>query len=123
MKLDVKGSKSNPNISYNDTNKSILISGRSVLKNMDDPFYRPLYRFLENYASNNLTGLSVELFLDYFNTSSHPSLIKIFELTSQISEAKIIWLYEQNDLEMMEIGQELQAYSPVKFEFKASQIA
>ena len=118
MELDIAGSKSSPKIHFNKEENRVVIHGRSVLKNMDDPFFYPLFSFLKKYKVANEKGLTVEFYLDYFNTSTHPSLIKIFELSGEIEDVKVIWLYDPNDMEMMEIGQELQVYSPVKFDIK-----
>ena len=122
MELYIEGSKSNPKVDFDLSTNKLKIHGRSVLKNMDDGFFRPVFSFLEKYISSNEKGLSVEFYIDYFNTSSHPSFIKIFELAGSINDSKLIWLYDQNDLEMMEIGQELQAFSPIKFDIKVAEI-
>lgn len=115
MELDIASSKSNPKIFFDKDKNKVTIHGRSVLKNMDDTFFYPLFSFLKKYKEESNGGLTLEFYLDYFNTSSHPSLIKTFELVGEINEGKIIWLYDPNDMEMMEIGQELQVYSPIKF--------
>jgi len=121
MELDIAGSKSNPKIHFSKEENRVVIYGRSVLKNMDDTFFYPLFSFLKRYKEANEKGLTVEFYLDYFNTSSHPSLIKIFELSGEIEDVKVSWLYDPNDMEMMEIGQELQIYSPVKFDIKLAE--
>ena len=110
--LAIEATKSNPKVTYNEGNNTLSIVGRSVLKNMDDEFYNPIFDFLKRMKLENNEGLKVEFLLDYFNTSSHPSLINIFKLTSEIEKSEIVWLYEMNDLEMMEIGNELSRYSP-----------
>lgn len=122
MELNIEGSKSNPKILFNSAENKLTIHGRSVLRNMDDNFYYPVYEFIDNFSAS-LKGLIVEIYLDYFNTSSHPSLIKIFQSLDKIEEVEIIWLYDQNDIEMMEIGQELQIYSPIKFVLKVVEIS
>lgn len=122
MELNIEGTKTNPEIFFDKIGNKVIIEGRSVLKNMDDEFFHPLYSFLDNYSNSGYSSLTLVLNLDYFNTSTHPSLITIFRKMNSISEAKIIWLYERNDMEMMEIGQELQMYSPIKFEIRHIEI-
>lgn len=122
MELNIEGSKSNPRVFYNEIDNKLMIHGRSVLKNMDDKFYAPIIDFIINFSNSEKEGLIVEFLLDYFNTSSHPSLIEIFKKTNLVKGARILWLYEQNDMEMMEIGQELQMYSPIKFEINSKAV-
>lgn len=117
LELNIEKNKSTPEIVYDHTLNKLTIRGRSVLKNMDDDFYAPVYQLLKEAVNNN-EGIIVEFSLDYFNTSSHPSLIKIFELTSKVENSILIWWYESNDLEMMEIGSELQRYSPMPIQVK-----
>lgn len=118
MKIAIAGTKNNPSINFNESENKISIEGRSVLQNMDDRFYGALIQFLKEYSSQKKRGLVVEIFLDYFNTSSHPSLIQIFKETAEIEDSQIHWLYEENDIEMMEIGHELQKYSSITFNIR-----
>ena len=121
LELKIEKTKSNPEVIYSEENNKLSIVGRSVLKNMDDYFYHPIFNFIEEYKKQGKEGLILELFLDYFNTSSHPSLIKIFKGVSEIPSSEIRWLYEESDIEMMEIGHELQKYSPQGFIIKKAE--
>ena len=116
--LDIQETKSSPKILFDSESKKLMIHGRSVLKNMDDDIYRPVFDFLDDCKQKGEKGITTEFFLDYFNTSSHPSLIEIFKKTADITDSNIVWLFEQNDLEMMEIGSELSRYSPKPIEVK-----
>ena len=109
--LLIEKSKSAPSVKYNNETNVLHIEGRSVLKNLNDNLFEVVYNFLDKYKEEGLTGLTLEFYLEYFNTSSHPSLVKLFKLTSAIKDSSIVWLYHQTDLEMMEIGSELSSFS------------
>lgn len=127
MTLDFKitGTKKNPDVEFDASTRTLSIVGRSVLNNMDDNFYGPVIDFLAEYAKTGEDNLIVEFQLDYFNTSSHPSIIQIFRKTAEIHasgrSSEIHWKYAFDDEEMKEIGEELQKFSPIKFEFIQSE--
>ena len=125
LDFKIAGTKRNPSVEFDPDTGKLSIVGRSVLNNMDDDFYRPVLRFLSEFAKTGTGKLIVEFHLDYFNTSSHPSIIQIFRKTAEIHEsgrpAEIHWVYASDDEEMKEIGEELQKFSPIRFTFKMSE--
>jgi hypothetical protein len=61
--------------------------------------------------------------LEYFNTSSSKCLLDIFRKLESLSksgksEIKVIWLYEEEDEDMMEAGDDYKTIVKLPFEIK-----
>jgi len=62
--------------------------------------------------------------LEYFNTSSSKCLLDIFRKLEAINQSgrsnvKVSWVYDSDDEDMMEAGEDYQALVKVPFEFSA----
>lgn len=121
--LNIEGTKKSPKIKFDNNSSYLSIIGRSVMSNLDDDFYNPVFTTLKAIQEEKPPTFSLEFQLDYFNTSSHLSIIKILKeidvISSQATETKLIWAYSTDDIEMKEIGQEMQKFCSVPFEYSA----
>ena len=119
----IEGTKKSPEIIFDSLSNFISINGRSVMSNLDDDFYNPVFKTIEKLTSENVKNFTLEFKLDYFNTSSHLSIIKIFksidDIYSRGANTKVIWAYSSDDIEMKEIGEEIQKFCKVKFTYQA----
>jgi len=113
--LNVKGTKSTPNIMFN-TNKGLLfITGRSFPE-MPETVYKPLFDRLNKVKTNNLV-ITIEL--EYINTSSTKMLLNLLkEAENKIKEVSIIWTSEEDDEDMIELGEYFASMLKAPFEFK-----
>ncbi len=98
------------------------LSGKSIPENSAE-FYHPVYEWLDNYATAPQSKTVIKIQLEYFNTSSSKCLLDIFRRLEAInksgkSEVKVIWLYEEEDEDMMEAGDDYQTIVKVPFEIK-----
>jgi hypothetical protein len=95
------------------------LEGRSIPENSLD-FYRPIMEWLDNYIAQPANKTTINIKLEYFNTSSSKCLLDIFKKLESIfkrgSEIEICWHYEIDDEDMMEAGEDYQ--SIVKIPFK-----
>lgn len=74
-------------------------------------FYIPIIRWVEQYTSESNKSLVVNMKMDGFNTTSSAKLMKIFRIMedyhlSQRGKAKINWYYEEEDDDILELGED-----------------
>ena len=121
--LNIESTKKSPQIKFDNETYYLSIIGRSVMSNLDDDFYTPIFKTLKDILTVSPPSFTLEIKLDYFNTSSHLSIIKILKVAEKIdsgsTNTKLIWSYSSDDIEMKEIGQEMQKFCKVPFEYNA----
>ena len=98
------------------------IKGKSIPENSAE-FYHPVYEWLDKYATQPKAKTEIKIQLEYFNTSSSKCLLDIFRRLEALnksgkSEVKVIWLYEEEDEDMMEAGDDYQTIVKLPFEIK-----
>ncbi len=107
--LNIKGTAKTPEIVFSEEDSIIDIKGKSIPEN-HHTFYSPVFEWLEEFASNPPDRTRVNVYLEYFNTSSSKVLLKIFKFLEEVSvkgkEVEIVWFYEEDDLDMKECGQD-----------------
>ena len=117
-KMLIEGTPKTPTISF-DTGSGILeIKGRSIPENSIE-FYKPLVEQLEKYAGKPQGSTTVNIQLEYFNTSSSKCILDVFKKLENIHKggAQIVinWYYEQDDEDMLEAGEDYQAIINIPF--------
>ena len=123
-KISIEGTPKTPTITF-DTAKGFLeIKGRSIPENSIE-FYKPLVDWLEKYSSKPQSVTSVNIQLEYFNTSSSKCILDVFKKLEAInkggSAVTINWFYEEDDEDMLEAGEDYQAI--INVPFKMVQVA
>ena len=113
-----------PGISLDAGNGALKIWGRSIPENSVD-YYKPIFNWLEEYSKNSNDATEMIFQLEYFNTSSSKCILDILrklELIEQSGKSKITikWLYEEDDEDMMEAGDDYQ--NMVKLPFAIEQV-
>jgi len=85
----------------------IFILGRSIPENAGE-FYRPVHKWISEYAGSHIEKSRIDLGFEYINTTSTKWIFNILkELAGMenVSEnVKITWYYEQGDEDMCELG-------------------
>jgi|TARA_B110000285_G_C14974111_1_gene538066 hypothetical protein len=116
--LVIEGSPKTPTIKFSPEEGKLLIQGRSIPENSID-FYKPLVDSLEEYTGNVKDTTSVDIVLEYFNTSSSKCILDVFKKLEKINEAgggvTINWHYEEDDEDMLEAGEDYQAIINIPF--------
>lgn len=117
--LVINGEAKTPTINFKFINGELLISGRSIPENSVE-FYEPVIAWLDEYKSSDGTALSIDIKLEYFNTSSSKCILDLFKKLEELREAQkeiaIKWYYEEDDEDMEEAGQDFQAIINVPME-------
>ncbi|MCG8701903.1 MAG: DUF1987 domain-containing protein [Bacteroidales bacterium] len=101
--LKINSTRNTPTIEFcNDGN--LLIEGRAF---SEDPkvFFEPLLAWLQSIETRII---NLEVKLDYLNTAATKYLkemIKTIDANSKANEKMIKWYYEEDDEDILEVGQ------------------
>ncbi len=117
-KYSIDGTPKTPTISFDLGSGVLEIKGRSIPENSIE-FYKPLVDALDKYAGSPKPTTSVNIQLEYFNTSSSKCILDVFKKLESInksgSSVTINWHYEEDDEDMLEAGEDYQAIINVPF--------
>ncbi len=108
-----------PLITFDATTGKFELKGKSIPEN-SVIFYKPLFEWLDNYIQKPAPKTVLTIQLDYFNTSSSKCIVDLFKKFENISknggaEAEINWLYNEDDEDMQEAGEDYQSIIKTKF--------
>ena len=113
-----EGTPKTPYVRIDGENGIIEIKGRSIPENSVE-FYKPLIEWLDNYGNSPLDSTSVNVQLEYFNTSSSKCILDIFKKLELVfkkgSKVEINWYYEEDDEDMFEAGEDYQSIISIPF--------
>ncbi|PCJ83139.1 MAG: nuclear pore complex subunit [Flavobacteriales bacterium] len=117
--INIEGTPKTPTVNFDSSSGVIEIKGRSIPENSIE-FYKPLVDWLDEYSSSAQSQTSVNIQLEYFNTSSSKCILDVFKKLEAIhnggqSEIVINWHYEEDDEDMLEAGEDYQAIINVPF--------
>ncbi len=117
-KYVVEGTLKSPAVNFDLSNGVLEIKGRSIPENSVE-FYQPLFDALALYAANAKPTTTVKMFLPYFSTSSSKCILEIFRHLENIykngSAVTINWMYESDDEDMLEAGEDYQVMIKIPF--------
>ena len=115
--LEINQTKNSPKINFNPISGEFNIIGKSIPNDPDD-FFEPIMNWLQLYQQNPAENTNLNIYLDYFNTSTHKYLLDILTLVINLNACKkIIWTYDEEDEDLLHIGEKLEAIYPVNFKF------
>ena len=84
-------------------------------------FYKPVINWLDDYYEDPLDITTLDIQLDYINTSTARALLKVLKRIERLNEsgfaAKVRWFYPDNDEDILEIGNDFEQIVNVAFEF------
>lgn len=124
MSFQINATEKTPEIDFSTTSGVLKIKGISIPEDSKE-FYRGLYLEVEEYLKSPQEMSRVEFHLEYFNTSTTlflRDLMKKFREAHHagISKVQIVWIYEEDDLDMEDAGLEFKdLFDDVPFEVKA----
>ncbi|KAF0653755.1 MULTISPECIES: biofilm regulation phosphoprotein SiaC [Cyanophyceae] len=109
LNLSVPGSQSSPSIRADWKAGVVVMSGESYPENSFE-LYDQLIQWIESYLSTADQSLTLELHLNYLNTSSIRFMIDIFDLLqSAFDEGKEVlvqWMFDDRNPRSAELGSE-----------------
>ncbi|MCX6181967.1 MAG: DUF1987 domain-containing protein [Bacteroidetes bacterium] len=117
-KITIEGTSKTPTIIFDSETGLLELKGRSIPENSIE-FYKPVVESLDKYAHEPKDKTSVNIQLEYFNTSSSKCILDLFKKLEAIhktgKEVVINWYYEEDDEDMLEAGEDYQAIIKVPF--------
>ena len=118
--LFITASANSPFVHFRKTGE-MEMSGKIIL-DQNAEFWSQLFSWIDDYKNVLSSKTTVNLQIDYLNTSSlkelNKFLILITSLKSEDSELNILWHYNESDIYMQEIGFELSKQSGFNFQMK-----
>jgi hypothetical protein len=95
------------------------ISGRSLPEDVIS-FYQPVIDWLEEYKEDPLDFTEFVFKYIYFNTATsklvQDILIKLEEVHEAGNKVQVVWFYEQDDEDMLDLGEEFSENVDIPFE-------
>lgn len=119
--LIIQESPNTPYVEFDASGKNLKLKGKSIPENTIK-FYTPIKSWLEEYCNSPGEETILDLHIEYFNTSSAKVIIEILKKivalhNSNKTKLKIIWKYDNNDLDMKEAGEDMMGLLKFEFEF------
>ncbi len=112
--------KYTPEIRFENSTGLLQINGRSFPEDAHS-FYNPILNWLDNYVLQSAETTYLEVFLEFFNTSSSKYFLEIFKRLKKIETYRnknitVRWFYEKDDEDMYETGIDYRDISNLNFE-------
>lgn len=130
-KLIIEATVNSPRIVLNPEEKKFEFSGESRPENVRN-FYLPVLEWLEKFSTHQselkeperMPALNCLFNFEYFNSTSAKYILDIFKSLNTLHslgvDLDIKWLYEEDDEDMLEVGEEMSRMSKLKFEYVIS---
>lgn len=97
-------------IDFNKDTGILEMAGSSYPENALE-FFTPIIRWIKDYISSIKESVTLNIRLNYLNTSSTKCILDIFEVLDQYHKTgatvKLNWYYAKDDEDIMETGEEL----------------
>lgn len=85
------------------------------------PIYEPVIKEVKERVRNSeSTRMIIEI--DYFNTVSKKIFYHLFKLIESQKDSAVVWRYEEDDEEILELGEIFKSQVRVKFELEQIKI-
>jgi hypothetical protein len=116
----IYGDYSTPNIILDKDNNKFEISGNSLPEDVFD-FYKPIYKWIEDYIKQPNPKTKLVLKPVYFNSSSCKALLDILMIFKNLAlegcELEVEWKYLEVDDDLLATGKEFQGLTKIPFKF------
>lgn len=113
--IKIEGTPKTPQVTFEAAKGTLEIRGRSIPENSIE-FYKPLMDWIEAYARSSKDKTTVNIQLEYFNTSSSKCILDLFKKLEAINNEIVInWYYEEEDEDMLEAGEDYDAIINIPF--------
>lgn len=117
--LDIRATNDTPKVLLDPENNIFEISGRSLPEDVVS-FYKPVIDWLDEYKESPNKETEFVFKYIYFNTATskliQDILVKLEEVKDQGSDVRILWFYEEEDEDMLDLGEEFSENVDIPFE-------
>lgn len=118
--LHIDRTETSPQIDMDLEQGTLEFVGRSLPANSEQ-FYSRVYRWLDEYLRAPREETTVNMKLDYLDTSSSKHLYNIFQKLDAVNErgqhVRVNWHFETGDEEMAETGKDYESLFRLDFNF------
>jgi hypothetical protein len=116
--LYLEGTAKTPFVNFDAETGVLLLQGRSIPENSIE-FFSPLNEWLKVYGESPNRGTTIEVKLEYFNTSSSKCILDLFKrlegINTENNSVIVNWYFEEDDEDMQEAGEDYQAIINLPF--------
>lgn len=120
MTFEIEKTQKTPEIFF-DSSKGIFTIQGAVFPENSAKFFDPIFQYAKDYLANPKAETTLELYIIYFNTSSSKQVyefIKMFDAARTKTKITINWLFDEDDEDMEETGEEFKNFfSEISFNF------
>lgn len=132
-KLIIEHTLNSPRVILDPEKNIFEFSGESRPENVRN-FYIPILEWLDKFAtelsgqdpSNRTMPREFSFNLEYFNSTSAKFILDIYKILSKLhSEGNSIlvkWHYEEDDVDMLEVGMEMSRMAKLPFEYVKTEV-
>lgn len=114
-----EGTPKTPRITVDNEGGKISISGRSNPENSRE-FFTPFMDWLSAYLESPAEQTTLTINLEHFNTSSSKYVLDILKKVKTLNDNdnafKIVWMYEDDDIEMLDTAEAYEAMVGLSFD-------
>jgi len=102
------------------SNGLMEINGKSIDEDSQE-FWNPVVSWVKTYSLKPSTKTCLNFFIESLDTSSSAALVEVLyvlkEMMKEGNEVRVHWNYEENDLDMLELGKDMEQLTQIGFEF------
>ncbi|MEY3586431.1 MAG: hypothetical protein RLZZ243_1495 [Bacteroidota bacterium] len=117
--LVIAQTEQTPHVSFL-SNGLMEISGKSIDEDSQE-FWNPVVSWVKTYSDKPSTKTCLNLFIESLDSSSSAALVEMLYLLKDMikegNEVHVHWNYEENDLDMLELGKDMEQLTQIGFEF------
>lgn len=121
-RLKIDGTKYTLAIDLDPASGKLQFAGESYPENAR-AFFAPVFSWLDEFLATNPPSVSVELSLDYLNTSSTKCLLDLLEVFDKFRSsggvATVVWYYSKDDEDTLTMGQDIAEDTELPIQFVA----
>jgi hypothetical protein len=118
-KFEIEGTLKTPKIILDGDDGTLLIEGRSNPENARE-FFQPVIDWLDEYLKNPAEKTNLRVNLEHFNTSSSKYLMEILRKIRYLADNdhlfNVTWMYEEDDLEMLDTAEAYEMMTGLRFQ-------
>ncbi len=118
-KLNIERTQSSPSVVFNFEEHKLIITGICTPEN-PKLFFAPIIEAFDEYQKNH-TILTIDIYLDYFNSGSSKCLLNLFFKASNNPDIKmntiVNWIIDEDDSELKEAGEVFQEITGLNFNY------
>ena len=123
--LRIESTFQSPEVIMDAGNGIYSIIGKSVISDVEE-FYSPVLNWLEETGKGITSKMEFKFDLEYFNIASSKRLLFVLYKLGQLKEegvdVSVVWMFNTEDDDMKEVGEDFACMVNIPFEFVSKDI-